>query len=260
MRFIPVTCAEQDEMLARAGVGSIDGLFEDIPEGARLTRPLDLPGAVGEIELAAHIEELAAANEDGGRLVSFLGAGCYDHHIPAIVDSVVSKPAFFTAYTPYQPEVSQGTLQAIYEYQSMICQLTGMEVSNASMYDGATALAEAALMAARVTKRRRVVVSATIHPEWRQTLATYVESGTLEVVEVAANGGVSDGMAISEALDETTAALLVASPSFYGTLEDLRSLEEAAHEVGALFVVATDPVAPRRARATGIVWRRYRGG
>jgi len=242
MRFIPVTCAEQDEMLARAGVGSIDGLFEDIPERARLARPLDLPGAVGEIELAAHIEELAAANEDGGRLVSFLGAGCYDHHIPAIVDSVVSKPAFFTAYTPYQPEVSQGTLQAIYEYQSMICQLTGMEVSNASMYDGATALAEAALMAARVTKRRRVVVSATIHPEWRQTLATYVESGTLEVVEVAANGGVSDGMAISEALDETTAALLVASPSFYGTLEDVRSLEEAAHEVGALFVVATDPM------------------
>jgi len=242
MRFIPVTCGEQDEMLDSVGAPSIDGLYEDIPAGARLTRPLDLPGAMGEIELAAHIEKLAAANEDGSRVVSFLGGGCYDHYVPAIVDSVVSKPAFFTAYTPYQPEVSQGTLQAIYEYQSMICQLTGMEVSNASMYDGATALAEAALMAARVTKRHRVVVSATVHPEWRETLATYVESGTLEVVEVAAKDGVSDGAAIAAALDDATAALLVASPSFYGTLEDLRSLGEAAHEAGALFVAATDPV------------------
>jgi glycine dehydrogenase subunit 1 len=242
MRFIPVTCGEQDEMLARVGAASIDRLYDDIPEEARLARPLDLPGAMGEIELAAHIEELASANEDGGRVVSFLGGGCYDHYVPAIVDSVVSKPAFFTAYTPYQPEVSQGTLQAIYEYQSMICQLTGMEVSNASMYDGATALAEAALMAARVTKRHRVVVSTTVHPEWRETLATYVESGTLKVVEIAASDGVSDRAAIAAALDESTAALLVASPSFYGTLEDLRSLGEAAHEAGALFVVATDPV------------------
>ncbi|MHB1450224.1 MAG: aminomethyl-transferring glycine dehydrogenase subunit GcvPA [Coriobacteriia bacterium] len=242
MRFIPVTCEEQVEMLSRIGVDSVDDLFEDIPEGARLARPLGVPDGMTEIELAAHLESLAARNSDGSRVVSFLGAGIYDHYIPAIVDAVVSKPAFFTAYTPYQPEVSQGTLQAVYEYQSMICQLTGMEVSNASMYDGATAFAEAALMAARVTKRERVVVSGAVHPEWREVLATYVESGTLEIVEIPAVSGVTDGAAVAEAIDSRTAALLVTSPTFYGTLEDLAALGAIAHEAGALFVVGTNPV------------------
>ena len=242
MRFIPVTCEEQVEMLARIGVDSVDELFGDIPEDARLARPLGVPDGMAEIELAAHLESLAARNSDGGRLVSFLGAGIYDHYVPAIVDAVVSKPAFFTAYTPYQPEVSQGTLQAVYEYQSMICQLTGMEVSNASMYDGATAFAEAALMAARVTKRDRVVVSGAVHPEWRAVLATYVESGTLEIVEVPPSVGLSDTAAIAAALDERTAALLVTSPTWYGTLEDLGALGALAHDAGALFVVGTNPI------------------
>ncbi|MBN2247310.1 MAG: aminomethyl-transferring glycine dehydrogenase subunit GcvPA [Coriobacteriia bacterium] len=242
MRFIPVTCEEQVEMLVRIGVDSVDALFEDIPGDARLARPLGVPDGMTEIELAAHLESLAARNSDGSRVVSFLGAGVYDHYIPAIVDAVVSKPAFFTAYTPYQPEVSQGTLQAVYEYQSMICQLTGMEVSNASMYDGATAFAEAALMAARVTKRGRVVVSGAVHPEWREVLATYVESGTLDVVEVPASGGVTDAAAVAAVVDDSTAALMVTSPTWYGTLEDLTALGVLAHDAGALFVVGTNPI------------------
>ena len=229
MRFIPVTCEEQVEMLERVGADTVDELFADVPEAARLTRPLDLPAPMGEVELAAHLSGLAGRNLDAGRAVSFLGGGCYDHYVPAIVDAVVSKPAFFTAYTPYQAEASQGTLQAVYEYQSMICALTGMQVSNASMYDGATAFAEAALMAARVTKRHRVVVSRAVHPEWRETLATYVEAGLLEVTEVDAADGVSDAAALATALGTDAAALMVASPTYFGTLEDLAVLGAIAH-------------------------------
>ena len=242
MRFIPVTCEEQVEMLARVGVTSADDLFSDVPEAARLSRPLALPAPVGEVDLAAHVSALAGRNVDAGRVVSVLGGGCYDHYVPAIVDAVVSKPAFFTAYTPYQPEVSQGTLQAIYEYQSMICQLTGMDVSNASMYDGATAFAEAALMASRVTKRHRVVVSGAVHPEWRETLATYVEAGVLEVTTVPSAAGVSDAEAIAAAVGDDVAAVMVTSPTFYGTLEDLAGLGVRAHDAGALLVVGTNPI------------------
>lgn len=242
MRFVPVTCDEQAEMLGRIGAHAIDELFGDIPEGARLTRPLSLSAPLSEMELAAHLEDLASRNDDTGELVSFIGGGCYDHYVPAIVDAVISKPAFFTAYTPYQPEVSQGTLQAAYEYQSMICQLTGMEVANASMYDGATAFAEAALMAARVTKRHQVVVSRAVHPEWRQTLATYVAAGTLEIVQVDAGRGVSDGEALAAAVSEHTAAIMVTSPTFYGTLEDLRGLATLAHDAGVLLVAGTNPI------------------
>lgn len=242
MRFIPVTCEEQSAMLAAVGVGTIDELFADVPVSARLARPLALPEPMGEVELSAHLKELARANRDTDAVVSFLGGGCYDHYVPAIVDAVVSKPAFFTAYTPYQPEVSQGTLQAVYEYQSMICQLTGMEVSNASMYDGATAFAEAALMAVRVTRRSRVVVSGAVHPEWRATLATYVEAGTVTVTEVASAGGISDAAALSAALGDDVAAIMVASPTFYGRLEDIAVLAELAHGAGALLVVGTNPI------------------
>ncbi|HSQ21449.1 MAG TPA: aminomethyl-transferring glycine dehydrogenase subunit GcvPA [Coriobacteriia bacterium] len=242
MRFVPVTCEEQVEMLERVGVDTVDELFADVPEAARLARPLGLPAPMGEVELAAHLSGLAGRNLDAGRVVSLVGGGCYDHYVPAIVDAVVSKPAFFTAYAPYQAEVSQGTLQAVYEYQSMICALTGMEVSNASMYDGATAFAEAALMTARVTKRHRVVVSRAVHPEWRETLATYVEAGLLEVTEVDAVDGVSDAAALASALGTDAAALMVASPTYFGTLEDLAALGAIAHDAGALFVVGTNPI------------------
>jgi len=239
MRFIPVSCEEREAMLRAVGVDTVDELFDVIPDDVRLSEPLRMPQGMGEIELAAHVDELAAASDAG--LVSFLGAGCYDHYVPAIVDAVVSKPAFFTAYTPYQPEVSQGTLQAIYEYQSMICELTGMDVSNASMYDGATAFVEAALMAARLTKRDRVVVSSAVHPEWIEVLDTYALADTIQIVSCPAQAGRTDFARLTE-LADGAAAVLVASPSFFGTIEDLQEISDVVHAAGALLVVATNPL------------------
>lgn len=226
-------------MLRAVGATSVDELFEVIPPEVRLTRPLGLAAGLGEIELAAHVDGLARDNTTG--LVSFLGAGCYDHYVPAIVDAIVSKPAFFTAYTPYQPEVSQGTLQAIYEYQSMICALTGMDVANASMYDGATAFVEAALMAARLTRRDRVVVSEAAHPEWIEVLRTYALAETIDVVTCPAERGVTDLAALA-GLVQDAAAVLVTSPAFLGTLEDQSALAAVAHDAGALLVVGTNPL------------------
>ncbi|MCE5191147.1 MAG: aminomethyl-transferring glycine dehydrogenase subunit GcvPA [Actinomycetia bacterium] len=239
MRFIPVSCEQRERMLRAVGACTVDELFEVIPEEVRLSRSLVLPPGLSEIELAAEMQAIAASNT--GALVSFLGAGCYDHYIPAIVDAVVSKPAFFTAYTPYQPEISQGTLQAIYEYQSMICALTGMDVANASMYDGATALVEAALMAARITKRQRIVVSAAVHPEWREVLATYATSGMIDVVTCPASGGTTDRAALATLVTDA-AAVLIASPSFLGCVEDVSAIAALAHDAGALMVVAANPV------------------
>ena len=250
MRHIPVTCEQREAMLRAVGVSTIDELFSAVPEAARLDGPLDLPEEMGEIELGAHLRGLAATNRPAADLVSFLGAGCYDHHVPAVVDHVISKPEFFTAYTPYQPEVSQGTLQAIYEYQTGICELTGMDVANASMYDGATAMVEAALMACRVTKRHKVVVASTVHPEWRRALATYAEAGTFEVAATVAadpaRGVVSvdaaDGGGLSAVLGDDVAAVLVTSPNFLGNFEDLAEIGRFAHEAGALFVVGANPI------------------
>ncbi|MHB1340134.1 MAG: aminomethyl-transferring glycine dehydrogenase subunit GcvPA [Coriobacteriia bacterium] len=239
MRFIPVTCEQRETMLRAVGAHDMDELFDVIPEAARLSGGLDISEGLSEIDLAAELQARSDATDS--RLVSFLGAGCYDHYIPAVVDSVVSKPAFFTAYTPYQPEVSQGTLQAIYEYQSMVCALTGMDVANASVYDGATAFVEAALMAARVTKRHTVVVSAAVHPEWREVLATYAESGIIGVVECPATGGITDVDALA-GLVSGAAAVLVSSPSFFGCVDDLAGIGRVAHDAGALFVVAANPV------------------
>jgi glycine dehydrogenase subunit 1 len=229
-------------MLRVAGVASVDDLFADVPAAAKLNRPLDLPAGMSEISLSEHLRELAEENAPATALVSFAGAGCYDHYIPSAVDHVVSKPEFFTAYTPYQPEVSQGTLQAIFEYQTMICELTGMDVANASMYDGATAFVEAALMACRVTKRHKVAVAGSAHPEWVETLETYAEAIGIEVVGVDFEGGRVAAEDAAEALGDDCGALLVASPNFVGSLEDLGALGEAAHGAGALFVVATNPV------------------
>jgi len=239
MRFVPITCEQREAMLRVVGSRSVNDLFDVIPPEVRLSRGLSLPAGMTEIELAAHLQE--RADENATSLVSFLGGGCYDHYVPAIVDAVVSKPAFFTAYTPYQPEVSQGTLQAIYEYQSMVCALTGMDVANASMYDGATALVEAALMAARVTKRSRVVVSAAVHPEWRAVLDTYAESGMVEIVTCPVVDGVTDQAALAALLPDA-AAVLIASPTFLGCIEDVSAVAELAHAHGALLVVAANPV------------------
>lgn len=243
MRFVPVSAHDREQMLATVGIEHVDELFNVVPEAVRFQGTLDIPGDMSEIELSAHLEELAARNEHAGSLVSFLGAGSYDHYLPAVVDAMVSKPAFFTAYTPYQPEVSQGTLQAIYEFQSMMCELTGADIANASLYDGATAMVEGALMASRVTKRGAFVVSDCVHPEWRATLRTYAAAGGHGVAEVprAACGG-TDLTALAEAVGHDTAAVLVASPSFYGTIEDVRAIARIAHEAGALLVLGVNPV------------------
>jgi glycine dehydrogenase subunit 1 len=250
MRHIPVTCEQREAMLRAVGVSTVDELFATVPEGLRLDRALDLPEAMGEIELTAHLGGLASANQPATGLVSFLGAGCYDHHIPSVVDHIVSKPEFFTAYTPYQPEASQGTLQAIYEYQTGICELTGMDVANASMYDGATAFVEAALMACRVTKRSKVVCAPTVHPEWQNTLVTYAEANTFEIAQFPApdfeRGAMrvddAEGHGLAAVLGDDVAAVLVQSPNFFGNFEDLAEIGRLAHDAGALFVVAVNPI------------------
>ena len=239
MASLPVPAQHRAAMLAAIGVASIDDLFSTIPASARLDRPLDLPAGISEMELSVRLTELAGANAGSSSLVSFLGAGCYDTFVPAIVDSVISRPEFFTAYTPYQPEVSQGTLQAIYEFQSFICRLTGMDVANASMYDGATAMVEAAMLASHTTKRDRVVVAGTVHPEWIQTLATYAKAGTLAPVIAPGRDGALDLAGLPELLADA-ACLIVADPNFVGGLEDLAQLGDLAHAAGALLVVCVD--------------------
>jgi glycine dehydrogenase subunit 1 len=242
VRYIPVSCEQREAMLRAVSASEIDDLFDSIPASVRLSRPLALPDGLTEMEASMRLRALADRNTPASRLVSFAGAGCYDHYVPAIVDHMVRKPEFFTAYTPYQPEVSQGTLQSIYEFQTMICELTGMDVANASMYDGATAFVEAALTAARVTKRHCVVVAGSVNPEWRVVLDTYAASGTIAVRVCPVERGLVSAQALASVVDETTAAVLVASPNFLGHLEDLVAIGETAHTGGALLVVATNPI------------------
>jgi len=241
MRFSPASCDDRAAMLAAVGARSIDDLFESVPEAVRLGRELDIADGLGELDVVRTLKSLAARNTPATGLVCLAGAGCYDHYIPSVADHVLRRPEFFTAYTPYQPEVSQGTLQNIYEFQSMICELTGMDVANASMYDGATAFVEAALMAARVTKRSKVVVAGSVHPEWRVVLDTYASSGAISIVTCPVNEGVTGRNALAGLVDDATAAVLVANPNFLGHLEDLAALGEVAHAAGALFVVAANP-------------------
>mgnify|MGYP001124456762 CR=1 FL=1 len=248
MRHTPVTCEQREAMLRAVGMTETAELFADIPHEVRLGRPLEVDGGLPEMELVSELRRLAGTNRPAGGMVSFAGAGCYDHYVPAIVDHVLRKPEFFTAYTPYQPEVSQGTLQAIYEYQSIVCALTGMDVANASMYDGATAFVEGAMMACRVTRRTRVVCAGTVHPQWQRTLQTYADAGTFDVTFLQPDGSgralsADDPMRIADELAAgDVAALLVASPNVYGNLEDVREAARLAHEAGALLVAAANPL------------------
>ena len=238
MRYHPHTPDEIGEMLAAAGAKSLDDLFRSIPEKLRLRRPLDLPPALDEIALFAEMRRLAARNET--QHPPFIGAGAYPHHIPPVVDQLLLRGEFFTAYTPYQPEVSQGTLQALFEWQTFVCLLTGLEVANGSMYDGATATAEAALMATRLTDRRKIVVSAAVHPEYRRVLATYLASTHDEVVTVPyGDDGRTDPAALARAVDAQTAAVIVGYPNFFGVVEDLGRVATLAHEAGAIAVSVT---------------------
>ncbi|WP_458121525.1 aminomethyl-transferring glycine dehydrogenase subunit GcvPA [Paenibacillus sp. Z6-24] len=241
-RYIPMTAQNEADMLAVVGASSIEDLFKDIPAAVRYQGTLPMSDMLDEYALTRHMSQLAGRNADTDRYTSFLGAGIYDHHVPSVINHVISRSEFYTAYTPYQPEISQGELQAIFEFQSYICELTGMAVANASMYDGATALAEAASLAASATRRTKIVAFSTIHPEARAVVRSYARGLNLEVVEVPYGDGVTDISALAEVLDDQTAAVLVQSPNFFGGIEGIRAAADLAHEHGALLVVSTNPI------------------
>jgi len=242
MRYLPNTAQNQRAMLETIGAGSIEDLLVRIPAKARLGRPLALPPALAESELVRHMRTLAARNADADSHVCFLGAGAYDHYVPSPINHMVLRGEYLTAYTPYQPEASQGTLRTIYEYQTMIAELTGMDVANASIYDGASSLAEAALMAHSVTGRREVLLSRGVNPLYRQVVETYGEGPDLRLREVPLGDGVTDLDALRRATGDATAAVVVQYPNFFGCLEDVRAAGEVAHAAGALLVVVADPV------------------
>ncbi|MBW1788828.1 MAG: aminomethyl-transferring glycine dehydrogenase subunit GcvPA [Deltaproteobacteria bacterium] len=243
MRYLPHTGEDVAGMLKAVGAGSLDDLFSMIPEACRHDGALDLPGPLTEWDLGERLEEMAARMAAPPEFKVFLGAGSYEHRIPAIVPYLLGRSEFVTAYTPYQPEISQGTLQAIYEYQTLTARLLGMEVANASLYDGASALAEALLMAVRITRRRKVAVSSLVHPHFRQVVRTYLAPTECEIVELPRGAdGVTDPDALKGADD--LAAVAMQSPNFLGRIEDLHGAGSAAHDGGALFVAAfTEPLA-----------------
>ena len=243
MKYIPATPAERRRMLRSIGVRSVDDLFRDVPEEVRLRGPLALPPAMSDPDLLAHMRRLASRNADCDRLPCFLGAGAYDHFVPSTVPHLALKPEFLTAYTPYQAEMMQGELQAIFEYQTLMCELTAMAVANASMYDGASATGEAASMAADLTKRTKILVSTAVHPEYRQVLRTFTSHLRLTVLDLPAEDGVTRPEAVEAAVTDDTAALIIQSPNFFGCLEDGKALAAIAHARGALLVVAiADPI------------------
>jgi glycine cleavage system P protein (glycine dehydrogenase) subunit 1 len=243
MPFLLNTPEDQQAMLEAIGVASLDALFDMVPADLRLRRDLNLPPAMTELELTAHIESLAKKNTPCGQRVCFLGGGCYDHFIPAAVDAIAGRGEFYTSYTPYQAEASQGNLQAFFEYQTLITRLVGMDVSNASLYDGATAAAEAVLMSCSATGRHgRVIVAESVHPEYRQTLTSYLTHLDMELVTLPTSDGAIPPAELAAAIDDRTACVLVQHPNFFGCLEDVEALVEIAHERGAMFVVAVDPI------------------
>ena len=243
MTYIPHSPKERDEMLATIGVEKLEDLFKAIPVAHRYP-DLDLPPALSEMEAATELSEISLANETTAELVSFLGAGVYNHYIPSAINHLLLRGEFYTAYTPYQPEISQGTLQAIFEYQSMIANLTGMDVANASHYDGATAVAEAVNMAMAQyrDKRNKIVMSPSVHPQYRATTDTYTQFSEMNIVGMEA-GHSSTPEALAELIDENTALVVVQYPDFFGRIFDYTKLGEAAHEAGALFCIVANPTA-----------------
>lgn len=243
MPYFANTSDDERAMLAAIGVRSVDELFEMVPADLRLGRALDLPPAMSEVELTQHMTHLAQRNQCADSRVCFLGAGSYDHFIPAIVDAIASRGEFYTSYTPYQPEASQGNLQAFFEYQTLITQLTGMDVSNASLYDGGSAATEAMLMAISATRRHgNVVAAASVHPEYRRILETYLRDLGVQLVTVGTPEGVVSPEELSRAVNDQTAGVLVQQPNFFGNLEEVAELARITHQAGALFVVSVDPI------------------
>jgi glycine dehydrogenase subunit 1 len=229
-------------MLSSIGVEKFSDLLKEIPPELLFEGELKLPAAMSEMELMRHLKELSGENRNCEDNLCFLGGGAYDHFIPAAVKHILSRSEFYTAYTPYQPEVSQGTLQAIYEYQSMICELTGMEVANASMYDGGSALAEAALMACGYTRRREVLVSTMVHPNYRKIIETYCEGQEIKIRQIGWKDGATDLESLSSLINNQTAAVIIQQPNFLGYLEQVEEISEITHREGALLVTSNDPI------------------
>ncbi|MBI2827375.1 MAG: aminomethyl-transferring glycine dehydrogenase subunit GcvPA [Planctomycetia bacterium] len=243
MPFLLNTPDDVRAMLEAIGVGSLDELFAMVPRELRLARELAIPPALTELELTSHLEALARQNVSAKEKACFLGGGSYDHFVPAVVDAIAGRGEFYTSYTPYQAEASQGNLQAFFEYQTLIARLTGMDVANASLYDGATAAAEAVLMSMSATGRRRhVVAAASVHPEYRQTLAAYLKNLGTELTTLATPDGILAPQQLATAVRDDTACVLVQHPNFFGCLENVEKLVHVAHDKGAMFVVVVDPI------------------
>ena len=240
MRYLPLTPDDRAQMLGVIGASSVDELFVDVPQSARLTAPVDLPAHLGELEVERELGALAARNRSAGQGPFFCGAGAYRHHVPASVDHIIQRSEFLTSYTPYQPEIAQGTLQYLYEFQTQVAALTGMDVANASMYDGSTAAAEAVMMAHRITKRPKAVLSGGLHPHYDEAILTLAHVAGVDVVRQAP--GVDAEAAVIEAIDDTTACVVVQTPNVFGTATDVTRIAEAAHAAGALIIVVTTEV------------------
>ena len=240
MRYLPLGDTDRAAMLDAIGVAGVDELYRDVPEVARTTEIRGLPAHQGEMEVERALSALAARNVAAGSVPSFLGAGAYRHHIPASVDHIIQRSEYLTSYTPYQPEISQGTLQSLFEFQTQVAMLTGMEVANAGMYDGSTACAEAVLMACRVTKRRKAVVSGGLHPHYRETVRTSTAFSGLELVLAPAD--VEAAEELTAEIDKATACVVVQNPGFFGQVRDLSPLARVCHEAGALLVVVVAEV------------------
>lgn len=250
MPYLPNTDDDRRAMLEKIGVDSFDELLSNIPHELRLKRPLDIE-AVSEMELLAELELLSRSSNN--ELVNFAGGGVYDHFVPAAVGAIVSRPEFMTAYTPYQAEVSQGTLQVIYEFQTHICRLTGMQVANASMYDGASAAAEAVILSTAVTKRNKVLICESMSPQYREVIATYLSGRQTEIVIVPISNGTTDLEQLKQLLDDQTACVLIGQPNFFGLLEEADRVVTMVHAVGAKLIMSVDPIAQALIKTPGEV-------
>jgi len=242
MPFIPNTDEDRKEMLASIGVKNFEELIANIPDELRFKGKLNLPEPLSELEISALLHTKVQKNSGSINYISFLGGGSYDHYVPAAIDHILSRSEFYTAYTPYQPEVSQGTLQAIYEYQSMIAELTAMDVSNASMYDGGSALAEAVLMAISETGRKKVLISEAVNPLYRQVITTYVNGLNISIETINCDNGITDMDHLQKLIDQETAAVVIQHPNFFGCLEEVEEFEQIIHHHKALYITSNDPI------------------
>ncbi len=242
MSYVPNTDHNRKEMLKAIGATDLDELLQTVPQAVRLKQDLKLPPALSEPELTKLLQDMAGRNTHSGQAICFLGGGAYDHFVPAIVDHIISRSEFYTAYTPYQAEVSQGTLQSIYEFQSLICELTGMDVANASMYDGATAAAEAALLAHGHTGRNQILVAESVNPNYRKVIETYCCSIKMKVDSIPSSQGLTDPDRLREKMSDGVACVIIQTPNFLGLLENVKQMEPVVHSSGALLILVCDPI------------------